>query len=159
MRKIILLLLAISMPVLAGADDCLTDFLIIDRDVVVHYSEPTWQRITLPSFNVNGRFLTHAGFQWISNPTGEITPVVDYQLPAGQTGLPFHIYRIAMDFRGLSDTNPWTWDQDLTQGCQGPGRSVFSGQSLRLPVVKPPARPDGAPRNGETVHLRIWGHL
>jgi hypothetical protein len=62
-------------------------------------------------------------------------------------GLPYTVYRIELSsgdfYRSL----------DFTGSCSGPGLSFFPRETVTLPNVKTPLQP------GETVRIRVWGHL
>lgn len=149
-----------SSPVHANEGECLAGLLVLDRQEVLHYSEPSHLSIRLPSTNSSGKYFTHASLHWLSGPGEAAAMYLDHVLPPPQTvGLPYNIYKIHVEIGSPESQDFWVFEEDYTKDCSETGRSFFPGELLRLPAIKVPPKSDGSSRDGDSLRIKIWGHL
>jgi len=139
-------------------DDCLQNFLVVDRYESFDLSGPGIE-IRLPSSNSHGNFLSAAKFHATSDGKNNLEIFFDFVLPGAQVSLPYNVYKLELSFSGDDPQKDFSFLIDLTDACTGPGRSIYPGQVLRLPKQILPFQQDDAAQGAKRVHVKIWGHL
>jgi hypothetical protein len=142
----------------AHAEGCYDERPIVDKWEVWDFSQRTLSSFWLPTRTASGKlYQTYAAahFEW--NKTLNLNFI--YQLPEGQTGLEYNVYRADIQVGHDLDPGKLSTSVDFTKNCALPGRSMFSGQSIQVKPIKVPLRYGKEPRGKELVHILVWGHL
>jgi hypothetical protein len=125
-----------------AAESCLPDFTSLD--VFQDASAPTFSH-RLKSRNVKGPFLTRAT---LDGKSDDGTLNLTFRFKTDGVSLAYNIYAILV----AAGPNLLLW-RDLTNGCKGPGISIFPGQQHALPAIKL----SGSGKSN--LHIIVWGRL
>lgn len=111
--------------------------------------------IPLPTKNSQSSWVTNA-VSTFNFTKADFQLGFSFPLPKGRVSIPYNIYHAQVSTVSESGESMLSHSIDFTDGCRGPGISIFPGGYINLVPIKYPL-PEA--KNGESLRVQIWGHL
>lgn len=145
-------------PLLAQAEDesCWESFQEVNATETWSLTGSETSKIFLPSYNMNGPFLTKAAAHFDRNEN-QIQVYFDFEL--NKMSLPYNIFRLELTIGPEGAAESYQYTIDFTKNCTAPGIALFPRGSIYLPVTEVPAFAKELLNRGVPVQIKIWGHL
>jgi len=150
MIRIVFSLLVLCLPSIAlGQTSCLPEFTSLQAMETVNPDYPRGFTHPLLAEGPVGRFATRAILQarpGLDPLTLELKVLFDPEFDG--VSLAYNLYAAQVLIDGVPE-----FFMDYTNGCQGPGKSIFPGGQIRLPSVKLIGG------KAQRLQIMVWGKL
>ncbi len=133
-----------------AATYCHENDLVIDREEIMHFTQPAHLQFQLPN-KTDGTYFSHAAFHFLTAPNADPALYVDHMVPPSQNlGFEYMVYKIRIEIGAPGSENFWSTEIDYTQNCADNGLAVGPNDRAKIPLSLPR-------REGELMRIKIWG--